>query len=340
MKKSWNQERLDECLEEAARAYQEVRKLASNPLSVLGGAIRKALESAIQLYWVYNWDERPYGTNLFGQINELKNNKAFNSIIISHMHNIRSHGNKAVHNMPLEEWDETDSLLNILQECIKAISEKTGCDIIEKQKELDDIEKQKILAEAEPLLEIRKIEKKEQNTKEIVEEKRIKETKEIVEEKQITQTNIMTKAETIYKDFWKIFEEVLEENGMPFQIVHEMSGKSKSWANVNKKHIFNKNAVDISLRSREKRLRLGLYVVDKNCELGRVLFANKANIDKKLPFEHNWENGSRNVNTLRITTYLSFSHLTYREVIEQALPILVEYISIADEYGSGYFFDF
>ncbi|MCD7728651.1 MAG: DUF4268 domain-containing protein [Clostridia bacterium] len=140
--------------------------------------------------------------------------------------------------------------------------------------------------------------------------------------------------------FWNTFEQILIENGEPFKIIHEKAGEQTHWACVNKNKALNNNCVDISLVRREGFLRVGLYIIDRNARIGQILLANKENIDRQISFEHIWEDGTRNPNTLRIIKKFPIAGKTSREIIENALPYIMKYVEIAKIYGEHDFFDF
>ncbi len=152
----------------------------------------------------------------------------------------------------------------------------------------------------------------------------------------------MTNAEAVRKEFWKTFDKMLIEEGLSVKLTHEMAGKPTHWANVNKYHAFNNNAVDISLVQRQNVIRIGFYIDDRNSRIGRLILANKQKIDEKISFPLHWESGTRNPNTLRVVTYVPFDFLrnSYREVVQECLPKLYEFIILAYEYGKKEFFDF
>ena len=87
-------------------------------------------------------------------------------------------------------------------------------------------------------------------------------------------------------------------------------------------------------------MRIGLYIIDKDSPIGIIILSNKESINEQISFQPNWEYGSRNPNTLRVTVKLSIESKTSRELIEEALPIIMEFIEVAKKYGKDYFFDY
>ncbi len=151
----------------------------------------------------------------------------------------------------------------------------------------------------------------------------------------------MTNAEEIYIEFWKDFEKLLKEKNHPFKIIHgRRDGSETSWANINKKHSRNNNAIDLSLQTRKKLFRIDFYVTNENSNVGQILLNNKENINNEISVPIIWENGTKNKNTLRVSYYISYDGKSFKEVIESALPIIDEFIKVANKYGEDYFFDF
>ncbi len=140
--------------------------------------------------------------------------------------------------------------------------------------------------------------------------------------------------------FWKTFEELLIENGEPFNIVHEKGGEQTYWACVNKNRALADNTVDISLVQSKNFLRVGLYIRVRNTDIGRIILANKEHINAQLSFTPIWEDGTNNKNALRVIVKLPIDNLTCKELIEQALPYIMEFIVVAKKYGGREFFDY
>lgn len=154
----------------------------------------------------------------------------------------------------------------------------------------------------------------------------------------------MTNAEEQRKIFWELFEEILMENGEPFNICYKMGDKICAWANINKNHAWNENAIDISFRTRDCMLRVDLYVQrGEDILLGRRILNNKEDINSMVTKSINWEYGTSNAKTLRPSVYFSFirnNKEDYRRVIEESLPTIMEFINVANKYGKDEFFDF
>lgn len=150
------------------------------------------------------------------------------------------------------------------------------------------------------------------------------------------------------KRFWRIFEEILTENGNPFSIAYMKNGKETSWADVNKNKALNENALDLSFLVTKKLLRINLYVRSgADSFLGRKILMAKEEIEKMISVPIIWENGTRNEKTLRPSYYLNIRPQfsgdyteEYRRVIEESLPIIMEFIAVAKRYGERKFFDF
>ncbi|MBO4962712.1 MAG: DUF4268 domain-containing protein [Clostridia bacterium] len=104
---------------------------------------------------------------------------------------------------------------------------------------------------------------------------------------------------TEQKNFWKLFDEKLIENGEPFSVLHEMAGKVTYWAVINKNHSFVDNALSIDFLVREKKIRINIYVRD-NLSLFRVLENSKEEIESMISVPVKWVKGTKNLNTRRI----------------------------------------
>lgn len=154
----------------------------------------------------------------------------------------------------------------------------------------------------------------------------------------------MTNAEEQRKIFWETFEDVLMENGEPFSICYMQGGKPQSWANVNRNHAWNANAIDLSFLNSQGLFRVDLYMQNGELDhIGRIIMANKEKINLMVTQPIKWERGERNPNTLRPSVYFPFKKNNkddYRRVIEESLPTILEFIEVANKYGKNMFFDF
>ena len=144
------------------------------------------------------------------------------------------------------------------------------------------------------------------------------------------------------KKFWKIFDEKLIENGEPFSILHEKGGEVTYWGVINKNHSLVDNALSIDFLAREKKLRINIYV-RTDLALFSVFEKNKQNIEKTISVPLKWIVGTRNKNTRRIAYEIPVNtgyYANYDEIIDSALPVIVEMKKVCDTYAKNEFFDF
>ncbi len=144
------------------------------------------------------------------------------------------------------------------------------------------------------------------------------------------------------KRFWETFDEKLIENGEPFSVLHEMSGKVTYWGVVNKNKSFVDNALSMDFLARERKVRINIYVRD-NLALFGILERNKNEVESMISVKVNWVRGTKNLNTRRITYELPIdvgNYLNYCDVIDEALPIIVEMKQVCEKYARYEFFDF
>ena len=147
---------------------------------------------------------------------------------------------------------------------------------------------------------------------------------------------------TEQRKFWKIFDEKLIENGEPFSILHEKGGEVTYWGVINKNHSLVDNALSIDFVVREKKLRINIYV-RTDLSLFSVFEKNKQNIEKTINVPLKWIVGTRNKNTRRIAYEIPVNigyYANYDEIIDSALPVIVEMKKVCDTYAKNEFFDF
>ena len=147
---------------------------------------------------------------------------------------------------------------------------------------------------------------------------------------------------TEQKNFWKLFDEKLIENGEPFSVLHEMAGKVTYWAVINKNHSFVDNALSIDFLVGEKKIRINIYVRD-NLSLFRVLENSKEEIESMISVPVKWVKGTKNLNTRRIIYEVPVNvgyFNNYNEVIDDILPVVIEMKKVCEKYAKYDFFDF
>ena len=142
------------------------------------------------------------------------------------------------------------------------------------------------------------------------------------------------------KVFWSVFNEVLKEKGEPFKISceHKITHEITSYAAVNRNSSFNANAIDLSFLLREKKFRVDLYISKPT--LIRKFMDNKEDVNSMISSNLDWDNGKM---VLRPSVYFEFIPEDvddYRNVIEESLPTIIEFIEVANKYGKDEFFDF
>ncbi len=150
----------------------------------------------------------------------------------------------------------------------------------------------------------------------------------------------MTYAEEQREIFWNMFEDILIENGSPFKIafIHQITHDITSYAAVNRKGSFNANAIDLSFLIKENKFRVNLYV--SGARLMRKFLDSKEKVNKMVSTNLLWEDGKR---VLRPSVYFEFvsgDKESYKNAIEKSLPLIVELIEVANEFGKDEFFDF
>ena len=150
----------------------------------------------------------------------------------------------------------------------------------------------------------------------------------------------MTSTENQREIFWKVFDGVLKENGEPFKIsyVHKVRNEITTYASVNRKSSFNANSLNLNFLLKEKKLRVELYVTSPI--LMRKFMGLKEEINSMVSLPIVWDDGKR---VLRPSVYFEFlpdDEDDYKIAIEESLPTILEFIEVANKYGTGEFFDF
>lgn len=155
----------------------------------------------------------------------------------------------------------------------------------------------------------------------------------------------MTYTEEQRKIFWKLFDEILIENGEPFSIAYKKkNGEITSYGQVNKLFATpNGTVIDLSFILRDGKFRVNFYIPERKTSLRDNFINNKEQIESMITKTLLWENGSQNENVLRPSVYFEFIKNDvddYRRVIEESLPTIIEFINVANKYGQDEFFDF
>ena len=148
------------------------------------------------------------------------------------------------------------------------------------------------------------------------------------------------------KKFWDIFEEKLIENGEPFTIAYQK--KDVNWAAINrsKHHVenvafFDKTlSVDFLIKERKVRINIS---VKYDLKMIDHLKANKTEIESMITAPVEWISGTKNPNALRIQHLIPVeigNTTNYADVIDLALPIIMDMIRVCERFADKQFFDF
>lgn len=154
------------------------------------------------------------------------------------------------------------------------------------------------------------------------------------------------KSQEVYTKFWEVFDELLIENGEPFNLTHFYSGRETSWACVNSNRARRSISLEASITGNCSKLRVDLYIENKeiNKFLYNKLLSNYDLIRQEAQASLEWENGTKSKKTIRLAYYVPINRYnvdTYRDTIERVLPVYVKLIKTLKKLGVyGLFCDF
>ena len=134
--------------------------------------------------------------------------------------------------------------------------------------------------------------------------------------------------------FWNIFDEILIQNGEPFELLHEKSGEVTFWGVVNKKKSLIDLGLSVEFSVKKETLRVNIYMRN-NIDLYEYLYERKDEIEQRLGFNVIWNDKCPHSNTRRIEYNISFvsgDRDGYINLIEEALPIIVSFKEVFTEY--------
>lgn len=139
--------------------------------------------------------------------------------------------------------------------------------------------------------------------------------------------------------FWQMLQEELDRNGNPFTI-----STRAQYGTVNRKRANCSLCLGFDFLLQKRFFRIGIYIQDdtKTPHFNRLL-RQKDEIESFLGFKPIWTTrGERNPHTRRIQTQLPFTPYDrddYERLIEEALPIFMQYIKMASKYLPEVFCD-
>lgn len=149
----------------------------------------------------------------------------------------------------------------------------------------------------------------------------------------------MTQSEEQRKIFWKMYQDFLEQNEIPFTI-----SPTKQWAvvqsrgHINAYESFNKPFVTIEFLFKKKLIRCGIYIQD-DLNLYSFLEANRTSLDKGFNVKPDWKVGDRNKNTRKIQVefpFVPFSPISYQQTIIKSIPYVMQFINNYGKFFTGY----
>ena len=134
--------------------------------------------------------------------------------------------------------------------------------------------------------------------------------------------------------FWNIFDDILIQNGEPFELLHEKSGEVTFWGVVNKKKSLIDLGLSVDFSVQKETLRINIYMRNK-IDLYEYLYERKDEIEQKLGFNVIWNDKCPHSNTRRIEYNISFvsgDRNGYMDLIEEALPIIASFKEVFTGY--------
>ena len=135
----------------------------------------------------------------------------------------------------------------------------------------------------------------------------------------------MRNADSERKIFWEMYNQILAKHGKPYII-----SSKKQWAIVNKNTAnWNEPAIAMDFLVQKRLLRINLFLLD-DVALFNKLSAIKHDLEDKLGCKSEWVHGEKGKDTYRIKTELGlvpYDHDDYYRVIEESLPIVINYIN-------------
>ena len=122
-----------------------------------------------------------------------------------------------------------------------------------------------------------------------------------------------------------MYNQILAKHGKPYII-----SSKKQWAIVNKNTAnWNEPAIAMDFLVQKRLLRINLFLLD-DVALFNKLSAIKHDLEDKLGCKSEWVHGEKGKDTYRIKTELGlvpYDHDDYYRVIEESLPIVINYIN-------------
>ena len=132
--------------------------------------------------------------------------------------------------------------------------------------------------------------------------------------------------------FWNIFDEILIQNGEPFELLHEKSGEVTFWGVVNKKKSLIDLGLSVEFSVKKETLRVNIYMRN-NIDLYEYLYERKDEIEQRLGFNVIWNDKCPHSNTRRIEYNISFVSgdrdgyiiVSFKEVFTEYIENLVDF---------------
>ena len=308
-----------------------VKNIAIEQADKCAGSIRSTLEYAIKLFWLKKYDKKPVwvkGPNevfdLHKAITDERFSQFFNEIVLGDMHIIRKTCNAVIHDGAPLTLEDAKELLMRLEKCVKAIETTIPMEIITlPNKELrniiaiDDTQQQSIVTVSQKHITHPTV-----NTATV-----------IAQEKSFLTSSAKTyDSNSEQTVFWKMLQDALDNNGNPFTI-----STRAQYGTVNRKSPNSNLCLGFDFLLQKEFFRIGIYIQDDTITTCfERLFQQKDEIESLLGFAPIWTTqGAKNTNTRRIETRLPFTAYDredYERLIEEALPIFMQYIKVFSKY--------
>ena len=144
----------------------------------------------------------------------------------------------------------------------------------------------------------------------------------------------MTNAQYEQTKLWNIFDELLIQNGEPFEMLHEKGDEVTFWGVVNKKRSLVPLCLSLDFTIRKKNARINIYI-QNDIPLYNYLYSHKEEIEAELGFKPIWNDKCTKSHTRRIEYNIPFTPYNseeYERVAETALPIICAFKKVFEKY--------
>ena len=138
-------------------------------------------------------------------------------------------------------------------------------------------------------------------------------------------------AQTARNEFWRCFDEYLNEKGNEFYVSHIKGGKNQAAGNINNASPMAMQTICCEFKYLDNVILVQVYI-NRMVKLYDWLYSKKEEFEKQLGYDVEWIDHGKTGKEVRRIQKKFYINKPYREMIEIVYPYIKDFIRVFGKY--------